>query len=406
MRRRRHPMLLHTLRAAAILAWFAIASASHPALASAGKAKKATSPSRNPYTSSQVCQQCHAYLYDQWVNSLHGSSLTDPVYQGVFKKVGPKDQPFCLQCHAPTVRVTHDAAFNLAITLEGVTCDFCHTVKTVKAGKPPELLLDPGRTKRGPYELVGTMGHKKAYSELHTKAEFCGGCHEVINPNGFAVMDTYEEWKAGPYPGLGTQCQSCHMAQEFGAPAVTMGDFQSKMKVTAHRFLGGHSLINITRAATLSLLLSPSEHGVSAAVYITNAESGHRLPTGIPARKVILELRVLDSAGELLDTRTVEYRRILRDAEGNEIPNDRIEDMFLKAASVKSDNRIAPKETRREEFDIPIPEGAKDSVTIEATLYYLFQVPFLYPNEMKMEMARDVQTYEIPAPDPQAGDAK
>lgn len=356
--------------------------------------KPAPTP-KNPYTSSQVCHQCHAYIYDQWSNSLHGSSLSDPIFQGVFKRVGAKDQPFCLQCHAPTSRLTQDGALKRPVTSEGVTCDFCHTVKSVSAGKPPVFTLEPGATKRGPYILSNTVGHRTAYSELHTQSEFCGGCHEVINPQGFPVMDTYEEWKAGPYPGLGVQCQNCHMPQEFGAPAVTLGDFQSKMTVTAHRFLGGHSQINITRAATMSMLLSASDHGVSAAVYVTNAESGHRLPTGIPARKVILVIRALSPSGKLLDSQSIEYRRILQDPQGQEIPNDRIEDMFLKAASVKSDNRISPKETRREEFTFSIPDDVKDSVILEATLYYLFQVPFLVPNEMRVEMAREVQTMEL-----------
>ena len=72
-----------------------------------------------------------------------------------------------------------------------------------------------------------------------------------------------------------------------------------------------------------------------------------------------------------------------------------IKDMFLKATSVKSDNRIKPKETRREEFIFPLTKGMGKALTVESDLRYEFNVPYLEPNVMRMEMARDVKTIDM-----------
>ena len=36
------------------------------------------------YTESQTCGVCHTAIYKEWKNSLHASSISDPVFLGVF----------------------------------------------------------------------------------------------------------------------------------------------------------------------------------------------------------------------------------------------------------------------------------------------------------------------------------
>jgi len=352
------------------------------------------------YTKSEVCGRCHTEIYKEWANSLHATSLTDPVFVGVFKEVEYKeDREFCLKCHAPTVRVTGDFDIRLPITKEGVTCDFCHTIKGVNLTKEEPFAFDLGDTKRGPFEGGIEDGHKNAYSEVHLKAEFCATCHEVVNKWGFYVMRTYSEWKEGPYAEKGIQCQNCHMPEVFGVPIVNPEVAKTIRIVTAHKFLGGHSEITLTRVAKISSLVERLDDSLSVVVYVTNAESGHRLPTGIPSRKVILRLRLLsprgEVAGEIVGEKEVVYKRVLIDEEGREIPDDNMKDMFLKAVGVKSDNRIYPGESRREEFIFPISDVMGEEVIVESVLRYEFRVPFLEPNIMKVEMARDVKTINI-----------
>jgi hypothetical protein len=322
--------------------------------------------------------------------------MTDPIFLGVFKEVeNEDDRRFCLKCHAPTVRVTGDYDLTEPITKEGVTCDFCHTIKGVDLSKQDPFEYALGPVKRGPFKSNLEIGHRNLYSEIHLKAEFCAGCHEVVNENGFHVMSTYTEWKRGPYAEQGIQCQNCHMPEEFGVPIVNPEIAKTQHNVTAHKFLGGHSQINITRAATLTQVIDKAEDHISVVVYVTNSEAGHSLPTGIPSRKVILTVRLLDPDGNVLGDKEVVYRRVLIDGEGKEIPEENIKDMFLKATSVKSDNRIKPKETRREEFSFSIPKGIGGTLLVKSTVDYEFSVPYLEGNIMNMEMARDTSIINI-----------
>lgn len=377
-----------------LVALYALVNSSGPGKPAAGKASL--------FASSESCGSCHQDIYREWSNSLHAASNSDPVFRGVFNRTPESGRRFCVGCHAPMVVAEGSPDSKFPASLDGITCDYCHSVKSVQPGKPHPYELVFDKVKRGPFESADTAGHPSVLSDVHTKAEFCAGCHEAVNAHGLAVLDTYEEWKAGPYPGDGVQCQNCHMPADFNSSVVTTAGYKSDHVVTAHRFLGGHSQINITSAAKMSMLLDSQGNNVTAVVYVTNAESGHRLPTGIPARRVVLEVRVLNAKGKVLDSQKVEYRRVLQDAAGNAIAPDKIEDMFSKAVAVMSDNRISPKETRREEFSFTVSDGADDRVVVESSLYYLFQVPFLMPNEMKMPMARDIQTVRLhrtpPAP--------
>lgn len=360
-----------------------------------GASTEYPSVKKEGYTESQTCGACHTVIYKEWKNSLHASSISDPVFLGVFNEVEKEKKSFCLKCHAPTVRVTGDYDLTQFITKEGVTCDFCHTVKSVDLNKDEPFEFDLGFVKRGPFESDLEIGHKNRYSEIHLKAEFCAGCHEVVNQNGFHVMSTYSEWKGGPYAEKGVQCQNCHMPEEFGTPIVNPEIAETQRSVTAHKFLGGHSQINITKAASLTQVLDKSNNSLSVVVYVTNSEAGHSLPTGIPSRKVILTVKLFDSKGEIIGEKEVVYKRVLVNSEGKEIPDKNIKDMFLKAAALKSDNRIKPKETRREEFSFPITKRMGKILTVDSTLRYEFSVPYLEPNIMRMEMARDVKTLGI-----------
>lgn len=347
------------------------------------------------YPESQICGKCHTAIYKEWKNSLHASSLSDPVFLGVFNEVERDKKSFCLKCHVPTVRVTRDYDLAQSISKEGVTCDFCHTVKSVDLNKEEPFEFDLGVVKRGPFESHLKIGHKNLYSAIHLKAEFCAGCHEVVNENRFHVMSTYSEWKMGPYAEKGIQCQNCHMPEEFGSLIVNPEVAKTEHTVTAHKFQGGHTQINITKAATLTQMLDKVDDSVSVVVYITNSEAGHSLPTGIPSRRVILTVKLLDSKGEVVGEKEVVYSRVLVDGEGKEIAEKDINDMFLKAAALRSDNRIKPKETRREEFIFPLTRRMGKALTAESTLRYEFRVPYLEPNAMRMEMARDVKTINM-----------
>ena len=110
------------------------------------------------------------------------------------------------------------------------------------------------------------------------------------------------------------------------------------------------------------------------------------VPTGIPARKLILYVE-LRAANEYFNQQRV-YQRILVDESGSEIKKEC--EVFLKAAKTSFDNRIKPKETRTERFAFARPRNKK--VTITARMDYLYKTQVLSPTEMRVKMAEDKKT--------------
>ncbi|OGC93695.1 MAG: hypothetical protein A2W25_06240 [candidate division Zixibacteria bacterium RBG_16_53_22] len=344
------------------------------------------------YTSSEVCARCHKDIYDLWENSMHAKSVDDPVFVADFIMVqlarGSDIKAYCLSCHAPTTSLTKDYDLRNGISSEGVTCDFCHSVSAL--GTSPEqayYTLDPGQMKYGPFRDASSPAHETAYSENHTKSEFCAGCHELVNKHGVAVMATYSEWKNSAYAKEGIQCQNCHMPITYNLNVVDKVVKESDHFLTAHEFRGGHSLINLQHSSTIETEVTRNGNVAKVITRVTNSESGHKLPTGTPGRKVILNTKILDKGGNLLAEVNKVYRKVLVDDNGVIIEDNA--GMILDAAQIFSDNRIAPKETRIETFEFDVPD-AIDYFTVQNTLQYEFSRPVLKTEKVVFQMAQDV----------------
>jgi len=165
-----------------------------------------------------------------------------------------------------------------AVSRQGVTCDFCHTVKDVDLSKEwPPFQLDPGPVKRGPFAYSKPFaGHQAEYSALHpAKPLLCAGCHEFTNSNGLRVLATYSEWKESPYAGRGVSCQDCHMALVPGTKVkegLEQGTTGARV-VNLHRLVGGTSEGQLSRGLDLKFD-SVSVTGTSANVRIMVTNSG------------------------------------------------------------------------------------------------------------------------------------
>jgi nitrate/TMAO reductase-like tetraheme cytochrome c subunit len=348
--------------------------------------------STHSYTSSEVCARCHKDIYDVWKNSMHAKSIDDPVFMADFIMVqlerGKEIKPYCLSCHAPTTIVTKDYDLRRGFSSEGVTCDFCHTIKGLGLpGQPDYYEMDPGAVKYGPFRDADSPAHETEYSEHHNRSEFCAGCHELINDHGVRVMSTYTEWKESAFAGEGVQCQNCHMPIVYDMNVVDPDIKESSHFVTAHEFRGGHSLINLSNAADIETDILRNGRVATVITKITNSESGHKLPTGTPARSVILNTRIRDRGGNILAEINKVYRKVLVDEDGVIIENNAA--MILDAAQIFSDNRIAPKETRIETFDFDIPDDV-DYFKVENRLQYEFSRPVLKVEKMVYQMAYDI----------------
>lgn len=345
---------------------------------------------KDKYTSSAVCGRCHVQIYDRWKESLHARAYDNPIfdvaYTLAYRKTAGKAKEICLPCHAPTTIFTGDFDHELPITREGVTCDFCHTVKDVNLHAANPYVTDIGLVKRGP--LKGGKGlegkHEIAYSKLHTKSEFCAGCHEYRSRNDVLIIGTYTEWKEGPYAAKGTQCQDCHMPQVMGQIVFSKTD--PPRLINEHNLVGGHSLAQLKKAVKMKIAnVSTGTARTEVMVDISNAGSGHRVPTGIPTRKLVLNVEVTGKEGRVFRDKII-YEKVLMDLEGKElITEDEV--MLGYPMQITKDNRLAPGETRREVFTFYVA-GARVKKVL-AWLDYSYKPRILSETAMQVEMARD-----------------
>ncbi len=338
------------------------------------------------FTKAEDCKYCHKDIFREWKNSLHAQSLQDPVFLNAYEKIEDKEEgKLCLNCHAPTVLYTKDYSLKKEITREGVTCDFCHSVKGIE--KDSFYVIDVGDIKYGPLPSIlesFNVGHKNRYSELHKRAEFCKPCHEYKNRYGVYILDTYREWKESEYREKEVHCQNCHMPEDPFSKIVEPEIYPSEKPVTSHKFLGGHSQIRLKETAILDVFYKIENKSLVASIYITNKESGHRFPTGTPIRKLILEVLLLDKYGEIVDKKVKTYQKLIVDKEGK-IIND-VGKIFTDGFKVIEDNRIKPKETRRENFTLNMK--GEGPYTFKVELNYEYRVPYLEPDIMRMPIAK------------------
>ena len=248
-----------------------------------------------------------------------------------------------------------------AISREGVTCDFCHTVADVDLTRPGHPFeLDPGDVKRGPFKYSESVGHATEYSTLHKSSPLlCAACHEYSNAAGVAVLSTYSDWKSGPYPQRGVTCQECHMAPVPGTTVKEGMAAPSLIRViNLHRVVGGSARSQLDRGLELKISsMSLSGGSASLTVAITNVAAGHPVPGGLSTKSLVVAVGIEVEGGEWRHRREKVYRRELKDDRGRVL--DTVPDLFLRAASVGRDNRLRPQETREESFTLTLPQGAR-----------------------------------------------
>ena len=148
-------------------------------------------PQVNPdgWTSAAVCGECHQAIHAVWSQSLHSKSWVNPVFQAGYQRTidryGKTKAQLCLTCHAPTVRFTEDYGVQQPITAEGITCDFCHSIRAIDLNDPTDpIRYVVGRDKYGPLRHAQSPAHNVVHSPLHTTSEFCAGCHEFKTAAG------------------------------------------------------------------------------------------------------------------------------------------------------------------------------------------------------------------------------
>ena len=320
--------------------------------------------------SAELCGRCHRAIHQAWKTSAHAVAMTSQVFldaqQAAYDEFGAEARKICLSCHAPMAAHLNDWELSRKVSWEGVTCDYCHSIRAVAVdGKNPKAAVQFGSVRSGPSKDSVSPAHGTAYSSVHVSALLCAVCHEYKNGLGFPVVTTYSEWKESPSGKGDLECQQCHMELVQGSVVEPRVKRDSSHLVNLHAMPGSHSISQLNKALTAKLTATRAGENAEVVVKVKNEGAGHFLPTGSPMRQLILEVKAT-SAGVTIGTEKRIYTKTLADAEGVTIQKEHV--AFIKAAKVVSDTRLAPEETKSEVFTFKIPPGRP--ARIDAAFYY------------------------------------
>ena len=344
------------------------------------------------FESSTVCGECHEDIYRNWQKSLHALAYNNPIFLTAYRRVYTSTKgaakKICLKCHAPTTLVTGDWDVNLPITREGITCDFCHTVAEVDMAKKPgnRFTVVPGNLKRGSIKSTSSPHHETVFSKNFSSSELCAACHDYKNRAGVHIQSSYTDWLGSSYAKEGKQCQHCHMPRIPGN--TTNLKEKPRQPSPGAEGIPDHSLahnLNTMKEAVQikAISVNRADDTLTLVMEIKNARAGHTIPAGTVARRLVLEARTVDAAGNTIETKKRVYRKTVADINGKMIEFDG--DAYMYATKVVSDNRLKPDEKRNETFTFT--SKVKNIKSIEAQSYFHYQPPITEKTEMRIPLS-------------------
>lgn len=370
---------------------------------------------------------CHTEFYQQWKQAMMSQAYThhwDEIeYFELAVPHAEKDPKVeevragCNGCHTPIAFMAGDVPppkpEENSRANESVSCDVCHSITGYEGDIPFNFnyIVDPGKTKYSSRKGdKSSPNHQIKVTEIHSKGEFCGICHNEKSPYGVWVKSTHLEWKEGPYSDEGVQCQDCHMPKAKFKTAA-MGTTYDDTRL--HLFHGAHDDGKVK--GTIELRINPdlkeTEIGmpVKFTVALYNQKTGHKFPTGsVEDRIVWLHVEAVDAGGNkyhlpvdkkgfkgeeyTIAAQTLAYQDMgiakeIKNFEGVQrdgVPvGDRIfrmpyfdpqGRMTIQQWNTKSlgvDYRIGPRETKIETFTFNLPfEVVPGEMKVTAKLYY------------------------------------
>jgi hypothetical protein len=306
----------------------------------------------------KTCKTCHKNHYREWASSMHAYASLDPVFVAMNKR-GQRETngelgDFCLKCHAPMavmdgkIQNAADSLTDLPPAYQGVTCYTCHNTESVEGDHNALLHLANDVTMRGPIkDAKHPRVHGVAYSPYLDDAkqqsnQMCGGCHDIVTPNGVHIERTFEEYKTSVYTAghLGAQsCAGCHMDlrdNEVAADDAASG--VGTRPVHTHLWPGVDVALTddfpdqqVQRLAIECMLArgaitqpfdpNMAEQRASPGAFTPSIETqaGHRQPSGASQdRRMWFELLAYDSTGAQLK----ESSGVIADGELEDKPKD------------------------------------------------------------------------------------
>ena len=258
----------------------------------------------------QECGTCHVEIFKEWEQSIHRVAFQDPQFQSEWKK---DDVYVCLNCHTPlqnqqefivtglingdhkTPVTQVNKEFDEILKHESITCATCH----VRDGA-----------------VIGTKGHPDSPHSVKVDLVFlseqiCLSCHNVSDELNVSLVCTFEtgnEWMKTSWKEQGFNCISCHM------PIVKRSISENGKEYESHRHhfpgSGIPKFADMEIEGLQGLEMKGGEISdkyqtgdtLDYVLWIRNTYAGHNLPSGDPERFYLIDFKLLNSAGEVLDS--------------------------------------------------------------------------------------------------------
>lgn len=241
------------------------------------------------------------------------------------------------------------------LAYDGVSCTMCHQIANERLGTPESFvggfvvagrqaearpIFGPFDVERGLTAIMRSSAEFQPTEGAHIRqSTLCATCHtlytKALNPQGQVIgvlpeQVMYLEWKHSAFPGEEATCQSCHMPAVSEEMPIASVLGQPRKGLARHVFVGGNFfLLNILNKYRLDLAVEalPQELEVSALRTVRNLQTqtatvsieraeltagrllidlavhnltGHKLPTGYPARRVWLHVTVRGAGGRTI----------------------------------------------------------------------------------------------------------
>ncbi|QCW84956.1 hypothetical protein EQU24_20980 [Methylotuvimicrobium buryatense] len=238
--------------------------------------------------------------------------------------------------------------------LNGVSCTVCHQIKNspdlgTLSKFSGQYDIDGSKTIYGPYDdlfpnpMIMNTGYTPVYSEHVKSSKLCGTCHNLKTPfvdesgtilsttpeSEFPEQMPYSEWEHSDFASVTPRsCQQCHMSRVNGVPISNRPMWlQRRDDFALHEFVGGNKLMldifnnnkeqlgilsnnfeetlqktqdQLNKSATIETVTQSLANNTLDFTLKINAQTGHKLPSAYPSRRVVLHVTVKDAQGKVV----------------------------------------------------------------------------------------------------------
>lgn len=267
----------------------------------------------------------------------------------------------CTKCHSPMgyTEAIYNGQSNYSmaemkldpIANDGVSCTVCHQIKPDNFGLVNSYSgnyhIGADSILYGPYPdpelnaMIEMATFLPVYTTHLNQSELCATCHTLFTPyldnqgqiaGNFPEQTPYLEWKNSIYPAQNTQCQDCHMPKILDSVDIASVPQSHQVYRTPfwkHAFVGGNVYMlnmlknnistlgltatsenfdstiaraeeNLTKnAVDLFITTTYENDSLNVFVKIEN-KTGHKIPSGIPFRRMWIHLKVTDPSNNIV----------------------------------------------------------------------------------------------------------